>query len=108
MKSRKTLEKGNYRDAKGRYIKGLAPGRPLGALSKETRFKNRIFEIINDRDREVIKAKIEKLLDIAASFVPKKSDMPDIITYVQIWNNHIEKIKEVDDTGRIQNIRATQ
>ena len=50
---------------------GNPAGRPKGSKNKSTIFKERVFDIINQRDEELKEVDIGQLARIASKFVPK-------------------------------------
>jgi len=88
MPNENIVEKRSYnkKGSKG-FLKGN-PGKPMGAVSYETRFKRRIFEILESRDKEVQRAKIADLMRLGGSFVPKDDkDVEQIGRVVVVINN---------------------
>ncbi len=50
---------------------GNPSGRPIGSKNKSTLFKERIFDILRDRDAELKEIEISQLARIASRFVPR-------------------------------------
>ena len=58
----------------GRFTEGN-PGKPHGAVSKATRFKNLIYDAIENRSDELTAKDVLELAKIAAKFVPKEHNI---------------------------------
>ena len=79
-----------YHDEKGKFAKGN-PGRPVGAVSKATRFKNLIYDAIEQRSSELSAKDVLELAKIAAKFVPKEHNIKGEFEHKGFIENMIKK-----------------
>lgn len=84
------------RDEKGRFAKGN-PGKPHGAISKATRFKNLIYDAIERRQEELSAKDVLELAKLAAKFVPKEHSIKGEFEHTGFIENMIKKAKELKD-----------
>jgi hypothetical protein len=75
-----TLNKGGYRDEKGRFIKGVAPGRPVGAKNYTTLLEEAIKKYETKTGKQLFDRLIQRafindnvLLNVIKKFVPDKT-----------------------------------
>jgi hypothetical protein len=89
----------------GRFKTGHPGFKPVGAISKATRFKNLIYEAIEDRKDELTAKDILELAKIAAKFVPKEHNIRGEFEHTGFIENMIKKahgLKEEQDGNKDQ------
>lgn len=79
-KQNKSLNKVNYRDEKGRFVKGVAPGRPEGSKNYLTLLEESIKKYETAKGKSLFDRLIERafvsdmvLLSVAKKFVADKT-----------------------------------
>ena len=84
------------RESNGDFGKGN-PGKPAGAVSKATRFKNLIYEAIENRKEELTAKDVLELAKIAAKFVPKEHNIKGEMQHSGFLENMIKKAENLKE-----------
>jgi len=92
-----------HRDEKGQFTKGN-PGKQPGTLSRATRFKNIIYDIIDRRAGELETKDIIEIAKLAAKFVPKEHNIKGEFEHKGFIENMIKKAEALKDeqAGTVQ------
>ncbi len=75
---------------------GNPAGRKKGSKNKGTIFKERIFEIIAERDDELKKIKIDKLAELGTRMVPKEIEADVTLSADEFYLNMIRNADAID------------
>jgi histone acetyltransferase (RNA polymerase elongator complex component) len=78
----------------GRFKAGN-PGKPFGAVSRATRFKNLIYDIIEKRSDELSVQDIIEIAKLAAKFVPKEHNITGEFQHKGFIENMIKKAEQL-------------
>ena len=70
-------------------------GRPKGSLNKSTIFKNKIFDIISSRERELEVQDILELAKLGAKFVPKSIEVKGEMEHTGFIDNMVKQAEQV-------------
>jgi len=87
------------REEDGRYAAGVSgnpAGRPVGSLNKATRFKNKIFDILEDRHAELSVENIIEIAKLGAKFVPKSLEVKGEMEHRGFIENMIKQAEKVE------------
>ena len=94
---RETLNKDDYRDEKGRFIKGAAPGRPIGSKNYTTLLEEAIKNYETNKGKKLFDRLIERafisdmvLLNVVKKFIPDK-------THTEIEAEFVDKTVDEDE-----------
>ena len=91
------------RDAEtGRFQTGHPGFKPVGAVSKATRFKNLIYDAIENRAGELSAKDVLELAKIAAKFVPKEHNIVRKFQHTGFIENMIQKAEELKNEQNAQ------
>jgi hypothetical protein len=83
-------------DENGKFAKGN-PGRPVGAVSRATRFKNTIFDLLEKRKDELDTKDIIEIAKLGAKFVPRDISVKGEFEHKGFIENMIKKAQELKD-----------
>ena len=79
------------RDDKGQFLPGHKGLKKVGAVSRATRFKNLIYDIVEKRADELTTKDILEIAKLAAKFVPKEIGVKGEFQHTGFIENMIKK-----------------
>ena len=78
------------REPNGHFAAGN-PGKPKGAISRATKFKNLIYDIIEKRADELSREDILQIAKVASKFVPREIALTGELKHTGFIENMIKK-----------------